>query len=415
MNLHKSWLDSFLSLSTLKTAGVGALGGFLAFLGTELFGSHGASADFWAAVWTTATWSSAIGVILGAVLLVYDNATSLRGIWHRDLPLGVPLFGILSFLGGIAGQLFYSVLRIPGLDSITRAGGWAVMGAAIGLGIGALRRDATQALRGAMGGLLGGFAGGFLFNSLAGISDAGNGAFSRMIALIITGAAIAFGRLLVQEALKSAWLLGISTGPYEGKEAPLTKNRVTVGRDASNDIALFRDETVPPQLGAFVFENGWKWSGGIAKIDGVITQNAPLQPDSIIELGGAKFRFLDRSRHDVNTSVVAATAVPAPVAPVRLVLRPASAEMPWPTIELGENQREATIGRAPTSDFVVSQATVSSDHARLFWNSNGMQLRDEHSTNGTTINGEKIAPGTLITLREGDKVSFGRVEYIAAR
>ncbi|HEX8465546.1 MAG TPA: FHA domain-containing protein [Abditibacterium sp.] len=415
MNLQKSWLESLLTPATLRTVGVGALGGFLAFFVTEQFGNRDGSSDFIAALRDTALWSAAIGVVLGATLLVYDNATSLRGVWHRDLPLGVPLFAILSFFGGVAGQLFYSILDVRALHSIIRAGGWALMGTAVGLGIGAVRLDGTQARRGAIGGLLGGFAGGFLFDGVAQMFPAGGGSVSRMLGLIITGAAIAFGRLLVQEALKSAWLLGISTGPYEGKEAPLTKNRVTVGRDASNDIALFRDETVPPQLGAFVFDSGWKWNGGLAKIDGQITQNAPLHPDSIIELGGAKFRFLDRSRHDVNTSVVRQTAVPTPVAPVRLVLCPASAETTWPIIELAQNQREATIGRAPTSDFVIAQATVSSDHARIFWNSAGTQLRDEHSTNGTSINGEKVAAGTLITLREGDKVSFGRVEYVASR
>ena len=405
-------LGALFSAATPKTLGVGALGGFLAFYGSEPFGGRGATPDFFAAVWGTALWAGAIGVVLGAILLAYDNFSSLRGAWHRDLVPGLPLFFGLGMLGGAAGQIFYSLLRIPALDSILRAGGWALMGAGIGLGIGTLRRDKIQASRGAMGGLLGGFSGGFVFNFLAEINSAGDGALSRLVGLMALGAAISLGRLVVQEALKTAWLLGISAGPYEGKEAPLTKNRVSVGREASNDIALLRDETVPPHLGALVFENGsWKWSGESAKIDGIAVKNAVLTPNCTIEFGASKFRFLDRSRQNPNP------AAPAKIvaAPIILELCPVNPESPWPILKLAENQKEARIGREPTCDFVLAEATVSSQHARIYENSAGLQLRDAHSTNGTRVNGEKIAPENLVTLREGDRVAFGKIEFVARK
>lgn len=406
MTDSSSRFSALLSPATLQTLAIGALGGLAAFLVTEPFGSHDEAGSFFEALWGTALWSGAIGVVLGAILLAYDNFNSLRGQWHRDLLPAVPVFGILGMLGGAAGQGFYSLLRVESLDAILRAGGWALMGAGIGLGIGTLRRDAVQAARGAWGGLLGGFLGGFLFNGIAALSG---DVSSRAIGLILTGAAIAFGRLFVQEALKTAWLLGISTGPYEGKEAPLTKNRVSVGRDASNDIALFRDESVPPHLGALVFEGGnWKWSGQNAVIDGIETQNAILKPDSVIEFGAAKFRFLDRSRQNpMAASPIAPIASPSS----ELKLRPLAFEMQWPILQL-ENQNEASIGRAPTCDFVLSAATVSSQHAKLFRSRAGLQLRDDHSTNGTVVNGHKIAPQTPVTLRAGDRVKFGEVEYI---
>ena len=288
-----------------------------------------------------------------------------------------------------------------------RAGGWALMGAGIGLGIGTLRRDAVQAMRGALGGLLGGLLGGFLFNGIAQTFEGDDGASARLVGLVLTGAAIALGRLFVQEALKSAWLLGISTGPYEGKEAPLTKNRVSVGRDASNDIALFRDESVPPHLGALVFEAGnWKWSGQDAKIDGIFAQNAILKPDSVIEFGAAKFRFLDRSRQ-----IPLPTNAPIAAARLDLRLRPLAREAHWPVLELAEGQNQASIGRAPTCDFVLSAATVSSQHATLLRTGAGLQLRDDHSTNGTLVGGQKIAPQTPVTLSAGNRVKFGEVEY----
>jgi hypothetical protein len=403
-------LGFLFSTATPKTLGIGALGGFLAFFLSEPLGGRGPTLGFFDAVWGTALWAGAIGVVLGAILLAYDNFSSLRGEWHRDLVPGLPLFFVLGMLGGAAGQIFYSLLRVDALDSIMRAGGWALMGAGIGLGIGTLRRDKTQASRGAMGGFLGGFLGGFVFNFLAAINSEGDGALSRLVGLMALGAAISLGRLVVQEALKTAWLLGISTGPYEGKEAPLTKNRVSVGRDASNDIALFRDETVPPQLGALIFENGsWKWSGENAKIDGIETKNAVLTPNCTIEFGGAKFRFLDRSRQISPQSTPVATITK----PISLELHPANPESPWPILKLSPSQKEARIGREPTCDFVLAEATVSSQHARIYESSAGLQLRDNHSTNGTRVNGEKIAPENLVTLRDGDRVAFGKIEYVA--
>lgn len=427
----------------MQALGVGALAGLIAFLVSEPVGNFAEqNAGFLAHLWSSMKWSGAIGAALGAALLVYDNLQSLRGAWARNMAVGVALFFVLGMLSGGAGQAFYAFAGFflsqtetaSWGERIARAIGWSFLGVGVGVGIGLLRRDSVQAWRGALGGLLGGFLGGFLFDALA-QNSTGNGALSRGVGLVLMGAAIALGRFLVQEVLKSAWLLGISTGPYEGREAPLTKARVSVGRDAGCDIALLRDETVTPHHGALIFENGgWNWRGEVVKIDGLATQSAPLSANCVIEFGAAKFRFLDRSRHTADVAVIAGlppvqnrtqnqnpTGNPTrilpparPSHPVCLVLRSESALL-WPELRLAEGKSETTIGRAPGSDFVLSEATVSSHHARLFWSDVGLQLCDENSSNGTRVNGEKIAPGTRITLREGDRVAFGKVEYIAVR
>ena len=54
--------------------------------------------------------------------------------------------------------------------------------------------------------------------------------------------------------------------------------------------------------------------------------------------------------------------------------------------------------------------TVSRRHARLNSKANQFVLRDLDSTNGTWVNGERLAPQTDRELQDGDLVRFGRVE-----
>lgn len=79
---------------------VGAVGGLLAFLVAEPLGGRADIFDLWAVLWSTSLWSGTIGLVLGVILLAYDNANSLRGAWHRDLLPALPLFFLLGMMGG---------------------------------------------------------------------------------------------------------------------------------------------------------------------------------------------------------------------------------------------------------------------------------------------------------------------------
>jgi pSer/pThr/pTyr-binding forkhead associated (FHA) protein len=69
-----------------------------------------------------------------------------------------------------------------------------------------------------------------------------------------------------------------------------------------------------------------------------------------------------------------------------------------------------TMGRAPRADFVVDAALVSRIHCRFtLSDANQLQLEDLGSTNGTFVNGQKVAKST--TLNDGDSIKVGRVEF----
>lgn len=466
-------MNSSLNFPTLVGHGravlAGAGGGLLSFVAGEvfhaLFGSEAYGGSYLDVLRSAALWSGVIGLPLGVTILIHDNFQSLRGQWYRDVLPAMPLFFGLGFCGGVAGQLAYSL----GQNSLTRGIGWAIIGAGVGVGIGLLRRDHAQSKRGALGGALGGFAGGWLFNGLALLSDAGGGAFSRFVGQIIMGALIALLMRVVQEALKDAYLLGVSAGPYEGKEYPLNTARVSVGRAQGNDISLFREEIVPAQLGALVFGGGgWSWQGQAVDINGALQSQAPLAPGDTLQLGATRFRFYwrgaktsaaapDTSLSGFNASSNASVSngamisnlsnastvgSNAPIGPINAAPPvPAAPPTPprqalWPrsnpakvaasglspvfvlraaddeTLSIRDGAEAVSVGRAAQNDLILADSGVSSSHATLQNQGGQLWVCDLNSTNGTFVNDGKIPPQTPQLLRLGDRVRFGKVETV---
>lgn len=75
-------------------------------------------------------------------------------------------------------------------------------------------------------------------------------------------------------------------------------------------------------------------------------------------------------------------------------------------------REQLVIGRSPSSDFVVADQTVSHRHAVLSHTSGTWTLTDAGSTNGTFVNGWRVADG--IVVRPGDEVLFGTSRFILA-
>jgi ABC-type multidrug transport system ATPase subunit/ABC-type multidrug transport system permease subunit len=65
------------------------------------------------------------------------------------------------------------------------------------------------------------------------------------------------------------------------------------------------------------------------------------------------------------------------------------------------------IGRAQDCDLVVPEAQVSSHHCRLTHQADGFLLEDLGSTNGTYVNGAKIAPREPVHVPHGARVTLG--------
>lgn len=74
------------------------------------------------------------------------------------------------------------------------------------------------------------------------------------------------------------------------------------------------------------------------------------------------------------------------------------------------NERKS-VGRTKENDLWLDDASVSKQHATLLFNhENQLMVADTGSTNGTFVNGVRIAYGKAIALMETDKLSFGTVD-----
>lgn len=66
----------------------------------------------------------------------------------------------------------------------------------------------------------------------------------------------------------------------------------------------------------------------------------------------------------------------------------------------------AVIGRKPESTIAISNRLVSGTHARIFFKDGAFWLEDQHSTNGTTVNGQPLAANSPVQLSDGAKIVF---------
>jgi pSer/pThr/pTyr-binding forkhead associated (FHA) protein len=73
--------------------------------------------------------------------------------------------------------------------------------------------------------------------------------------------------------------------------------------------------------------------------------------------------------------------------------------------------KRLNVGRASDNDLMLNETSVSKIHAALLMTSEGTLLvADTGSTNGTYINGRRIAYGESRLIEDGDVVGFGDVE-----
>ena len=67
-----------------------------------------------------------------------------------------------------------------------------------------------------------------------------------------------------------------------------------------------------------------------------------------------------------------------------------------------------TVGRATRADFIVDANLVSRVHCRLSAGATGIEVEDLDSTNGTFVNGQRVARRAM--AKAGDRIGIGRVE-----
>ena len=93
-----------------------------------------------------------------------------------------------------------------------------------------------------------------------------------------------------------------------------------------------------------------------------------------------------------------------------IIETPADVEMPF-TFRLLPGSVK-TLGRAARADFIVDAGMVSRVHCRRAARPAELEVTDLDSTNGTYVNGQRIATAII---KNGDELGIGRVTFTVYR
>jgi len=153
-----------------------------------------------------------------------------------------------------------------------------------------------------------------------------------------------------------------------------------------------------------------------------------IKPDYFIE--GVKlyasFDEFDEDKADAEINVtvpainlteagVERQAVAAPPAEVYMARFPVKGAAKEKRLEFSNDGR-CSVGRSGGNDLMLDDASVSKMHAALSVTEDGkLVVADTGSTNGTFVNGQRIAYGKAMALVESDKVKFGQIEVTFER
>ncbi len=205
-----------------------------------------------------------------------------------------------------------------------------------------------------------------------------------------------------------AWA-SLAVTSSEGRKSlfSLTKPVVQIGRsrNGANDLILDTDGMVSKSHARLERERDGSWTlydlgstNGVLVSGSRIEGNRVLSDGSEISIGGTTLVFQQADARPAD----------APSASAGFSRRP---RLLGPDGEAYVLASETLIGRAVTSDIVLSDPTVSTKHARIIAPSDtACALEDLGSEHGTRVNGRLLPTGRRLPLSDSDIILFGDYE-----
>ena len=286
----------------------GALGGLLAWAINEPTTNDQPSRATIAQVFQhSMIFFAVVGGIIGLFLGAVEGVSSFNA---RKAAIGGG-FGLLigavgGALAGLLGQAAYGALggtgdRITISQIIARAVGWSIAGLFIGLGQGVSTRSVKKIINGLCGGALGGFAGGILFDPIGVLMSITStpGLLSRLVALVVIGAASGAAIGIIEELRKEAWVV-IVGGPLTGKQFILYRALTTIGSSPKCDIALLKDLAIAPQHCVIETAGTHHVLRDLGTPTGTFVNRTPIQRHQlrrgdVIQIGQTALEYQDRA------------------------------------------------------------------------------------------------------------------------
>ena len=200
-----------------------------------------------------------------------------------------------------------------------------------------------------------------------------------------------------------------------GKEQPVRPGDNVIGREADISIAdgrvSRRHALLASANGQITIEDLGSTNG--TKVDGAALtagEKRVLKGGETVSLGGMEVRLAMPGEASANATAVFASNRTAAIAaaPKR---ETAPATLIGPDGEKPLRAGVSTLGRKADNDVVVPDSYVSGRHGQLEVTEQGVFLTDLGSSNGTFLNGAKLAPNTRTSITPEDVIRLGSIEY----
>ena len=143
--------------------------------------------------------------------------------------------------------------------------------------------------------------GGFLFDPIGIVlGQVGEGLLSRLIGLVILGAAVGAMIGLVEELLKDAWLR-VEQGFLAGKQFVIYKTPTIIGSSPKCQIYLFKDVAVEPRHAAIHIVGNYYEIEDLQSPQGTFVNHQPvtrrrLQSGDRIRIGKTVFHYSEKKK-----------------------------------------------------------------------------------------------------------------------
>ena len=207
-----------------------------------------------------------------------------------------------------------------------------------------------------------------------------------------------------------------------GRELPLKMGANLVGREGAD--VMLPDASVSRRHATLIVSEGNRVTlEDLGSTNGTRAVGNPIVAGQKVTLiDGAALKFgsvaLTISIPEGGGARLALPARPAdktamPVAAIAAASTAGSAKLVAPDGRTHALAGASTVfGRKATSDVILTgDAFVSGTHARIVREGGAYKVVDLGSTNGTKVNGQRLAPETPVALADGDAVQFGQTAF----
>ena len=199
-------------------------------------------------------------------------------------------------------------------------------------------------------------------------------------------------------------VLTVVSGSASGQEVKLSgQRRITIGRSSDNDVVV-DDPAVSRHHAEVAFEGGASTvhdlgSSNGTLVDGERVMQGSLVAGSSIQIGNSLIEF--------RSQPIAAPVAPPPQAPAQqvasdptgtVVRSPKPSALAWLVVKSGMQQGRSfdlgsssySVGRDANSGIVLTDSSVSREHAIVQFRNGGYVLNDAGSRGGTSVNGKPV-------------------------